>query len=901
MRAFPRLAGIWRPLAMALCLGAAGCVNPPATLTAAFTATPTAGSGPLVVQFTDTSTLAASGAAIVAWSWDFGDPASGAENASAERHPTHTYRRAGTHTVRLTVTTAEGSATVTRANLITVTGVGPTASFTATPTTGPPGTLVRFTSTSDLGSGSSPTYLWDFGDPASGAANTSNLSQPTHRYSAAGVYTVSLTVGTTAGSDTLSRADLITIAVPPQPPVAEFDADATITQPGEVIQFNDRSVSALPLTGWAWDFGEPAGGAANTSAAQNPTHAYSAPGVYTVSLTAVNADGSSTRVREDYILVAESPGLAESVGHLVDGPLAPTSAVYFLGQAYMEALESVGADAAHETMDLAMARLIDTPERLAALLRRLDVASGVEVELPESYNPKRKADSPEACNGTTVLHVNGMNVLYTDFLLNLHTLGTAIFNDPQFAGEDIRVVGVYQRSATDAQQSFFGAVVCPQIDNPIFPRMAARARDLCRQVGGALLDLAEAGEQKLRDWALFPMLVPNPSQLFDHARITSTVVRHVRDERRNVVVVCHSQGNFFTRDVVNGLEGDQFGRYADSVAVVQVASPTSTMPQPTERFDICQDPVPRLSSEYSVATCYPWHVFPGGGFDIASHDFVNAYLAAAPGATTRPAMLRQIKDYHLDLVNPRGQSDLAVEPLEFEATPETPETPIAVGILPPDLGDLAWTATTSDPRIAIDLEAGLVRGGQDPADVNHIFVTVNDFTESFIGEVRIQNECVPGEVAVVQVRVAGDDLAIIDFDEIEGFGFLPMDGARYADLGVLFDSDMNLIVLAGNDDAVSLPNGICGADGRNFCLGTVGITFEPPVELVSFYVGDRERDRREYFQIEVLDASGGALDFVNSRIDRRFYTFAFPNIGRVVFHPSSDAEMIDSVMFRRRP
>ena len=37
------------------------------------------------------------------------------------------------------------------------------------------------------------TYLWNFGDPASGAANTSTLANPTHNFTAGGIYTVSLT------------------------------------------------------------------------------------------------------------------------------------------------------------------------------------------------------------------------------------------------------------------------------------------------------------------------------------------------------------------------------------------------------------------------------------------------------------------------------------------------------------------------------------------------------------------------------------------------------------------------------------------------------------------------------------------------------------------------------------
>ena len=37
-------------------------------------------------------------------------------------------------------------------------------------------------------------WEWDFGDPASGAANTASGRQVTHRYSVPGTFTVELTV-----------------------------------------------------------------------------------------------------------------------------------------------------------------------------------------------------------------------------------------------------------------------------------------------------------------------------------------------------------------------------------------------------------------------------------------------------------------------------------------------------------------------------------------------------------------------------------------------------------------------------------------------------------------------------------------------------------------------------------
>jgi PKD repeat protein len=77
----------------------------------------------------------------------------------------------------------------------------PVASFTASPTSGPAPLAVQFTNTS---TGSPTSWAWDFGD---GASSTSQ--HPSHTYAAAGTYTVVLTVANAIGSDTVTRAGLI--------------------------------------------------------------------------------------------------------------------------------------------------------------------------------------------------------------------------------------------------------------------------------------------------------------------------------------------------------------------------------------------------------------------------------------------------------------------------------------------------------------------------------------------------------------------------------------------------------------------------------------------------------------------------------------------------------------------
>ena len=79
---------------------------------AAFSGSPTSGTAPLTVTFTDSSTNTPT-----SWSWNFGDSSS--VNATV-KNPVHTYASAGMYTVALTATNSAGSNTATKTSYITV-------------------------------------------------------------------------------------------------------------------------------------------------------------------------------------------------------------------------------------------------------------------------------------------------------------------------------------------------------------------------------------------------------------------------------------------------------------------------------------------------------------------------------------------------------------------------------------------------------------------------------------------------------------------------------------------------------------------------------------------------------------------------------------------------------------
>ncbi|MEO2144589.1 MAG: PKD domain-containing protein, partial [bacterium] len=259
---------------------------------AEFSGTPTSGTVPLDVTFSDAST-----GAVSAYAWTFGDGAT-----SALQNPSHVYSVVGIYSVSLTVTGPGGSDTRTRIDYISVGAPAPVADFSGVPTSGTAPLNVAFT---DASVGTITTWGWDFGDGA-----TSTLQDPSHLYSAAGTYSVSLTVTGPGGLDTLTRTNYIVVTEPA--PVAGFSGTPTSGTSPLTVAFSDASTGVV--TSYAWAFGDGA-----TSTLQNPSHVYGAVGTYSVSLTVTGPGGSDTLTRTNYIDVTEPAPVANFSGTPTSG------------------------------------------------------------------------------------------------------------------------------------------------------------------------------------------------------------------------------------------------------------------------------------------------------------------------------------------------------------------------------------------------------------------------------------------------------------------------------------------------------------------------------------------------------------------------------------------------------
>lgn len=106
------------------------------------------------------------------------------------------------------------------------------------------------------------------------------------------------------------------------PPVPQFTVDKQVICPNTTIVFSDQSFGNPGSWQWSFPSGSPA-----TSTVQNPSVTYSNSGIYPVSLTVYNANGSSSLTLSAYIDV--TPGQAVPVSESFAGNFPPTNWTLF--------------------------------------------------------------------------------------------------------------------------------------------------------------------------------------------------------------------------------------------------------------------------------------------------------------------------------------------------------------------------------------------------------------------------------------------------------------------------------------------------------------------------------------------------------------------------------------------
>jgi PKD repeat protein len=201
---YPTPGGTWEVYCNMGETGAPPPPPPPGAPVALFSYSPTSGSPPLTVSFNGSASYDSDGT-ITAYSWNFGDGASGSGAVV-----THTYNSAGVFTARLTVTDNDGKSDST-SHTVNVTGQTepnepPVAEFSFSPNTGIYPLQVTFDAAGSRDpDGSIVQYNWDFGDGRTGSGRV-----VTHTYTRGGTFLIRLTVRDNKGS-TATRSKPITV------------------------------------------------------------------------------------------------------------------------------------------------------------------------------------------------------------------------------------------------------------------------------------------------------------------------------------------------------------------------------------------------------------------------------------------------------------------------------------------------------------------------------------------------------------------------------------------------------------------------------------------------------------------------------------------------------------------
>ena len=169
---------------------------------------------------------------------------------------------------------------------------GPTVGFNVTDDC--IGNTVAF---QNVTTGADAGYLWNFGD-----GSTSTQTNPGHLYTTAANYNVTLTASNSLGCQ-IATTKPLKISSLPQPNFSIGLPPFSCANSATPFQNNTPPLTDSNITAWNWSFGDPLGG---VSSSMTPSYTYTAPGNYSVQLTATS-DAGCIGTQTRLITIASSP------------------------------------------------------------------------------------------------------------------------------------------------------------------------------------------------------------------------------------------------------------------------------------------------------------------------------------------------------------------------------------------------------------------------------------------------------------------------------------------------------------------------------------------------------------------------------------------------------------------
>ena len=244
------------------------------------------GTAPLRVFF-DSSGSSDPDGTVATIAWNFGDGATGS-GATPSRY----YYVAGHYTVTLTVTDNQG-ATAQAQTTITVQpppNQAPTAVLSSSVQTGTAPLVVAFKgSGSSDADGTIASYAWTFGDGSTGSGAT-----PSHTYSAAGSYPVTLKVTDNQGATAQAQTVITVLAPPNKAPSAVLSSSIQTGTAPLVVGFNGSGSSDADgtIASYLWTFDD-----GSTVSGVTALHSYGVAGQYQVTLKVTDNQGATAQAQ----------------------------------------------------------------------------------------------------------------------------------------------------------------------------------------------------------------------------------------------------------------------------------------------------------------------------------------------------------------------------------------------------------------------------------------------------------------------------------------------------------------------------------------------------------------------------------------------------------------------------
>jgi gliding motility-associated-like protein len=227
--------------------------------------------------------------------WDFDNGTTLVNPGSVNTTPPQSYSTHRLYVIKLYAISDKNCTSATDTAHLVVNPM-PVADFQAPAFVCLPDNTATFQNQSSIADGTTMTYTWDFGDPASGTYNSSTATHGSHTYPDSSSYPVTLSVISSQGCSAQVSKDFDAFF---RKPIAKFGVTPDTLCQGIQNVFTDSSfASGSAIASRTWVFGD----GSSLQDSLNARKVYSRPGNYQITLTVQNTQGCTAEVSKNVLV-----------------------------------------------------------------------------------------------------------------------------------------------------------------------------------------------------------------------------------------------------------------------------------------------------------------------------------------------------------------------------------------------------------------------------------------------------------------------------------------------------------------------------------------------------------------------------------------------------------------------